>query len=395
MKRIRKALCWLLCAVMLTGAVACSGEKSASGKISPDIEMQQEKPALSDGKHREKAVAAADCTTEEVVVENNLLSNKYGVENLDKKGLALYEKLKAAGIGSIDALQEQFVACAGNGDCERDTRNEYRKQEKIAGEKLVSLYKSGQLTQDEFNLVVTGYANTMLAGVKQGQLNSDWGGFLGDIYDQSGVDWTPMGLVGNPYFAAIKGSEQIAEWKSQGLSDDKISDLALKNNIINSALAPVDVNSIMNLLDNGASKGDVVKLAVGAVFNKVTNKTQTNNTGGKGSAIPVPKPIKANNGLIYKSNSKHTPGGEGNRPNAGIEPKNSLAIFESSVPLTIKGKEHKARYTMDGNGDVHRFSPDNTGGYHWSGSTADKKNKLVLPNDVRAALRKQEGWKIK
>ncbi len=116
---------------------------------------------------------------------------------------------------------------------------------------------------------------------------------------------------------------------------------------------------------------------------------------GKGSAIPVPEPVKTSNGFVYQSNSKHTLGGVGNRPNAGIEPKNSLFLFENSVPLTIKGKEHKARYTIDSNGDIHRFSPDNTGGFHWSGSTADPKNKLELPNDVRAALRKQEGWKIK
>jgi filamentous hemagglutinin len=117
--------------------------------------------------------------------------------------------------------------------------------------------------------------------------------------------------------------------------------------------------------------------------------------GPKGSAIPVPTPTKASNGLVYQSNSKHTLGGEGNRPNAGIEPKNSLTIFENSVPLAIKGREHKARYALDSDGNVHRFSPDNTGGYHWSGSTADQRNKLELPNDVKAALRKQEGWKLK
>lgn len=117
--------------------------------------------------------------------------------------------------------------------------------------------------------------------------------------------------------------------------------------------------------------------------------------GPKGSAIPVPTPTKASNGLVYQSNSKHTLGGEGNRPNAGIEPKNSLTIFENSVPLAIKGREHKARYALDSNGNVHRFSPDNTGSYHWSGSTADQRNKLELPNDVKAALRKQEGWKLK
>jgi len=43
MKRIRNGLCWLLCAVMLTGAVACSGEKSASGQKVAAPEVQQEK----------------------------------------------------------------------------------------------------------------------------------------------------------------------------------------------------------------------------------------------------------------------------------------------------------------------------------------------------------------
>ncbi len=52
--------------------------------------------------------------------------------------------------------------------------------------------------------------------------------------------------------------------------------------------------------------------------------------GPKGSAIPVPTPTKASNGLVYQSNSKHTLGGEGNRPNAGIEPKNSLTNFENN-----------------------------------------------------------------
>uniref|UniRef100_UPI0036D27678 VENN motif pre-toxin domain-containing protein n=1 Tax=Pantoea sp. sgz302252 TaxID=3341827 RepID=UPI0036D27678 len=206
-------------------------------------------------------------------VENNLLSNKHGVENLDAKSRALYEKLKAAGIGGMDELQERFTAC-GDGECERAVRNEYRQQEKAAGEKLISMYKSGALTADDFNLLVTDYANTMLAGAKEGQLDSDYKGFLGDIYSQTGIDWTPMGVVSNPYVAAIKGSQQIAEWKSQGLSDEKIHDLALKNDVISSALSPVDVNGVMNLLDNGASGQDVIKFASGVAFNKVLQKTQ-------------------------------------------------------------------------------------------------------------------------
>jgi filamentous hemagglutinin len=76
-----------------------------------------------------------------IVVENNLLANKYGVELLDETSRALYEKLKAAGIGSVDELQERYKACAGKGDCERGIRNKYRQQEKEAGEKLAALYQ--------------------------------------------------------------------------------------------------------------------------------------------------------------------------------------------------------------------------------------------------------------
>lgn len=94
------------------------------------------------------------------------------------------------------------------------------------------------------------------------------------------------------------------------------------------------------------------------------------------------------------SNPKHTLGGNGNRKNAGIEPQNSFNLFEESVSIKINGEEQTARYTKDKNGDIHRFSYDNVSSYHWSGSTADK-NKLDLNNQVKAALRKQHGWKIK
>lgn len=90
---------------------------------------------------------------------------------------------------------------------------------------------------------------------------------------------------------------------------------------------------------------------------------------GKGSPIPVKDPVTASNGLNYQSNPKHTI----NPPrNAGIEPKNSLSLFENSVSLNAKNQ--KAHYTMDDSGNIHQFMPDNTGNWHWAGSTADKRN---------------------
>lgn len=113
---------------------------------------------------------------------------------------------------------------------------------------------------------------------------------------------------------------------------------------------------------------------------------------GKGSPVPVPVPVKATNGLSYQSNPKHTPGIKdfcGSK--AGIEPKNSLDLFGGSV--SISGG--KKRFTMDSDGNVHQFMSDGAGNYHWAGSTANKRNPLILDNRVKSELRKQQGWKIK
>jgi filamentous hemagglutinin len=115
-------------------------------------------------------------------------------------------------------------------------------------------------------------------------------------------------------------------------------------------------------------------------------------SGGKGSPVPVPEPVKATNGLSYQSNPKHTQGTKDfGGSKAGIEPKNSLDLFGSSV--SISGG--KKRFTMDSDGNVHQFMSDGAGNYHWAGSTADKRNPLILDNRVKSELRKQEGWKIK
>lgn len=227
-------------------------------------------------------------------VENNLLSNKYGVESLDEKGKALHKKLEEAGIGGIDELQEKFVRCNGSPDCERNTRDEYRIKEKEAGENLVALYQSGQLTRDEFDYLVTEYANRMLSGIEKGEKLSDTGfNLVGDIYRLSGSDWTPMGEIRNPYFSAIRSSERIADWKAQGLSNDKIKELMLKDETISSIMAPVDVNGIMNLVDNGASKEEFAKFMSGMIFSKLTQGKVNNNTN-KVNASESPKPNELN-----------------------------------------------------------------------------------------------------
>ncbi|HEY0210185.1 hypothetical protein [Acerihabitans sp.] len=112
---------------------------------------------------------------------------------------------------------------------------------------------------------------------------------------------------------------------------------------------------------------------------------------GRDNRLPIPEAIVASNGLKVESNTKHTPGARGFRPNAGVEPRDSLKIFEGSV--TIGSDKH--RYAKDPNGCIHRFSPDNIGAYHWSGSTGDLHNKLQLTEKVKSQLQKQEDWKTR
>lgn len=104
------------------------------------------------------------------------------------------------------------------------------------------------------------------------------------------------------------------------------------------------------------------------------------NSGSKGSAMPVPTPTKASNGLVYQSNGKHTPGQVGYNRNAGTEPANSIQLFGNSID------SGKKRYAMDEQGNVHQFTNTNDGSWHWSGSTGDASvplKKSDIPNTVK------------
>ena len=113
-----------------------------------------------------------------------------------------------------------------------------------------------------------------------------------------------------------------------------------------------------------------------------------------GSNIPVEQKTRASNGLDYQSNPKHTPGQAGSRPNAGIEPKNSLELFEESVESVDKPDQ---RYTYDETtGTLHRFFNDGNGTWHWSGSTNQGENSLRssdVPSDIKNLFNlRKKGW---
>ncbi|CUJ44435.1 Filamentous hemagglutinin [Achromobacter ruhlandii] len=135
--------------------------------------------------------------------------------------------------------------------------------------------------------------------------------------------------------------------------------------------------------------------AVGAVRpNKISGNTKTPiGQKGKGSVLPVSEPVIASNGLVYKSSPKHTPGQTASRINAGVEPSNSLEIFENSISSTKKYSNKEVRFSKDEAGNVHRFESTN-GIFHWNGSSGDAGNPLrsyQVPYEIQKTL----GVKIK
>jgi filamentous hemagglutinin len=148
----------------------------------------------------------------------------------------------------------------------------------------------------------------------------------------------------------------------------------------------------------GLDRDTVEKIGTGlALFGIVANgkgsgsglKTPNSQIGAIGSGVdkrlPVPEKVTASNGLGYKSNSKHTLGGSSNNPKAGIEPPNSLELFNNSIPAS---GDSKKRFTVDSHGHVHQFTDSNDGSFHWAGSTSDARSPLTLTNRTKADLRK-------
>ncbi|MEJ8859982.1 hemagglutinin repeat-containing protein [Variovorax robiniae] len=91
--------------------------------------------------------------------------------------------------------------------------------------------------------------------------------------------------------------------------------------------------------------------------------------------LPIPRPKIGANGIPIESNGKHTPGMPGYYTDAGTEPRNSLEICNHSVPT--RG-DPSVRLAVDAQGNVHRFFDDNTGVFHWSGSTGDDRAPLSI-----------------
>ena len=117
------------------------------------------------------------------------------------------------------------------------------------------------------------------------------------------------------------------------------------------------VGNIRIPANGNVAKGDRIPDTALASKSHQKNDFGTSKGQGAGSSIPVPQaisikiknPDKTISETTYKSNPKHTPGQLGFKFDAGIEPKNSVQLIESSVQI---GKQ---RFAIDDKGHIHRY----------------------------------------
>ncbi|OCG56689.1 hypothetical protein A9G36_02735 [Gilliamella sp. Choc6-1] len=224
-------------------------------------------------------------------VENNLLSNKRGVEKLDKESKKLYEKIKdIVGYDEVDKLQQQYNDCKTE-ECKANVYNQYMQKEQEAGQRLVDLYKTGKLSEDEYYQLVTWYSDTMLEGIKQSQIDNSKNHSFGDwdINDASAWDWTASNVINNPYLNEIRSLILLDKWRSEGLSESEIQERFIKNGILDSFGSGPEVNKIIHQVRNGGlSLEDGLKLASAAAFGKFTNDASKGKIpAGKGTNVKI------------------------------------------------------------------------------------------------------------
>ncbi|WP_225816136.1 hemolysin/hemagglutinin-like protein HecA precursor [Photorhabdus antumapuensis] len=313
-------------------AVACSGLERRIGGKSCGTETPQQKTAAIDGKDSEKAGSLPDSVTERVVVDNNHLS-----------------------VDQNRSRSEELVNCQGDSSCRATVRDKYRQEYDRVQERIATCSGADQCVAvaKELRALQSNYSARMSEIQEKARMQG-----LDSLTPAEVREWADLrGAMSN-----IDASRNLALHRAQvtGGSEETTQEIV----------------KIMGQTGIAASAG------VAGGISKAGAK------GVKGSAIPVPNPVTANNGLVYKSNHKHTPGGDRNRRNAGIKPKDSLKLFENSIPSSKNYGNKEVRFAKDEKGNIHRFEGTN-GEYHWNGSSGDIKNQLTskqVPSDIQKKL---------
>ena len=153
-------------------------------------------------------------------IDNNLLINKLGEEKLNTNALKLLnEKLKKLGVQSADDYYKRMNQCTTDA-CRKQVLSEYQKASDLAGRLILSAFNSGQISQSEVDILVSGYANAMMRG--SGASESITRKDNDTIYTLDGASWTPAGIASNPYLNELVVRNVLNKLTKEGASQEKI-----------------------------------------------------------------------------------------------------------------------------------------------------------------------------
>ena len=141
-------------------------------------------------------------------VENNQLTNPYGVKHLNEKELAIYNILRKAGVEDVEPYQQAFNQAQTVEERDAIIQQMMEADERSA-QKVYDAYMQGELTRDQLlDTYILSYAEKMMHGAGEGEWANRKLGNAGfsesPPYTYNGLSWTPLGLGQSDYlFNAI------------------------------------------------------------------------------------------------------------------------------------------------------------------------------------------------
>lgn len=159
-------------------------------------------------------------------VENNQLTNPYGVKHLNEKELAVHNILYKAGVEDVEPYQQAFNQAQTVE--ERDAIiQQMMEADERSSQKVYDAYMRGELTRDQYlNTYSLSYAEKMMYGAGEGDRangklsNAGW--LETSPYTYNSHNWAPAGLEKNNYLHSARIHALESELRDKGKSEKDI-----------------------------------------------------------------------------------------------------------------------------------------------------------------------------
>ncbi|WP_392406573.1 hemagglutinin repeat-containing protein [Cardiobacterium hominis] len=171
-------------------------------------------------------------------VDNNQLTNPYGVKHLNEKELAVHNILYKAGVEDVEPYQQAFNQAQTVE--ERDAIIQQMKEADERSSKIVhDVYMRGELTRDQLlDTYILSYAEKMMHGAGEGDKANGKLGNAGWLetspYTYNSHSWTPAGIEKNNYIHSARVHAIESKLQDQSRSKEELEDFRLRTDAVKS-----------------------------------------------------------------------------------------------------------------------------------------------------------------